>query len=420
MRKIVLVVLISSPAFAHQIQFNESAYLSINSDPATADALKIYCQSNGLTTLGCEDKFAGKGNLAAEAVLKCETIEQAKRIQFAFKTDEKDLMKKAHQVFGNLWHENIIDGHAHAYSAGARETAANSAFNKRLTEINNENSSFKGTTSSTSGTEMKGGFDAGIPNAFTIRFDFGGNNSKTITSPQITKAQIEDLKNAWLDGYNSPFRYDISPDSVTDVHGKVITGAQPANKKSAKEIKVKAEEKKGAENPPQHEDDRTKNIPEIKSTHVGKMAGESSIDVTGIATPAIEDLALQTPLEKCVDEQTKLLTDEMGKKTFDPNASAEDKVEADRAKTLTEHGYCDEQIFSREACAAKKFKEDSVVAVTIQEDRKEAASQALERFATSGDCDASALGQDFCRKQIEKWLVNPDLNIESEIDQNKN
>ncbi|RYZ84424.1 MAG: hypothetical protein EOP04_18025, partial [Proteobacteria bacterium] len=288
MRKLALLALISSPAYSHAIPFNDPAYLSINKDPVKAQAIKQYCTDKKLGLAACTGKFAGSGNLAAESVVRCEAEQLSKRLQLALPFNPAEILERAHKVQGFTIHENDVDDHAHGFTKEARTIGANRAFNERLTEINNENSSFKGTTSGTSGTEMKGGFDVGIPGALVVRFDFGGNNSKTITSPQISKAQIEDLKAAWLSGWNGPFRFGVDPDVVIGKNGKIITGGQPAPHKTEKDVKAKIEEKKGAENPPEHEDDRTKNIPDIESTHVGKMAGESSLDVTGIATPVID------------------------------------------------------------------------------------------------------------------------------------
>ncbi|RZA27076.1 MAG: hypothetical protein EOP10_01505, partial [Proteobacteria bacterium] len=84
MRKLAFLAFMSSKvAFAHQVQFDDLEYLSINNDPAKAQAIRQYCGEKRLGLSSCKDHFAGAGNMAAEAVLKCEIKQQESRIQFS-------------------------------------------------------------------------------------------------------------------------------------------------------------------------------------------------------------------------------------------------------------------------------------------------------------------------------------------------
>ncbi len=414
MKKFALLSLISAPAFAHQTTFDEKAFLQLSgNDPARARAIKVDCQSDSMSFESCAKRFGGAGNLAGEAALKCE-MDRLKDLP-RYGNSNEPAGSRSDLVFGNVWHEDVRNGHSHAYSESRRRAAANEAFDRRLTQINNENASFKGTTSKTSGTEMAGGFVAGIPDAFTVNFNFGGNNSKTITMSSITSSQIEDLKRAYVEGWNDPSRWGSEPDVVLGPDKKIITGPTPSPKKTIEQIKAekkaKTENKKGADNPPKHDDDEdTRDTPEINHHDVGTWAGnDTPRDVNGpmIATPIERDAGYKSPMESCIEDAVDSLIKQIGSGTVDPNSSLDQKENAERFKSVTEFGYCNEALMGHEFCAQKNFKESSTSAVDVQAERNEQFEEAMNDLLSKGKCDAYILGSEICKKAEEKWLVNP-------------
>jgi hypothetical protein len=127
-----------------------------------------------------------------------------------------------------------------------------------------------------------------------------------------------------------------------------------------------------------------------------------------IATPILDDyLAPKSAMDTCIEKESKRLIDEIGSKTIDMNVPSFEQEEKERADKLLESGYCVESVYGREFCASYIFERDSVVAVDIRSDLEHAAASALACYRVTGICNPSLLGQDFCKVEKGKWLINP-------------
>lgn len=429
MRKLIsIAALLSAPALAHQTPFDKPEFLKLTGgDAKAAQELSWYCEGSKLSTGECIKDLQGTGNLKQEAARKCLNDSIAALPVIPIKFNNKEVPgSRAHKAEGVQWHGTYVRSpetgrlHRHQYSEAQKKYAYQAKLTMELVAARQRMDSLLGTQTTSTSVGFETSATTGLSEIITSAIDY-----LTAWTQEATKGlplpdgEVEAAKRLALEAMDDPSRLGMEPEILCYIDERDCTvgsGAKVTNESYDPDYKEAEKNKKdyskGASNPPTPHDEDSHNLPEDKITHPGgdKWAGDDQPKNpnTAIATPVLDtDSAAKTGMEKCVTNESKRLTDEMGRKSFDPNASTGDKVEKSRADSLLKHGYCDVQVMGLEFCRAKKFKEDSVVAVEIQEARKEAAASALATLKTTGQCDAVALGVEFCRKQRDKWKVNP-------------
>ncbi|RYZ83691.1 MAG: hypothetical protein EOP04_19455 [Proteobacteria bacterium] len=187
---------------------------------------------------------------------------------------------------------------------------------------------------------------------------------------------------------------------------------KPAETK-AKETKSETksdDSKKGADNPPKHEEEKTVEV-EIEHHEIGKWTGVDkprNPDDTMIATPMEKSETEKSPLDRCVDDETNLLIRQVGSQTLDPNGSLNQKEIEEVEKSQSLFGYCDVIVMGQEFCRMKKFKEDSVPSGTdLGIEKFEKAAGALDALKMWGQCDKAVLGAKFCKDYEHQWIITP-------------
>ncbi|RZA25435.1 MAG: hypothetical protein EOP10_06860 [Proteobacteria bacterium] len=437
MKKFALLSLISMPAFAHQVPFADKNFLKLtNGDPVAAQSLSWFCETNGEDKKDCVQKLEG-GTFKQEAVLACEQKKATAAFAIKSSNGQKDIPgSRAHEADGADWHKGYErDGagrsHRHLHTTLEREKARNQEIRDHIVTWRQTSDGVSGDLTVSKSVSSSVGVDQGVITQvmnLMLRYD-------TTTATEMSKKTgIPEsvLKEAYEVGkaaYDNPSINGVKPSiicyeeerdcrNVPEGESKSNSSYNPNAEKKKKEEKA-AEDKKAAENPPKHEDDHTHDTnDDIDHRDVGRWAGNDTPRGPNdpmIATPVLDDASQLTPMEKCVEKETKRLIDSVGMTTVDPN-SLEKSVE-DTATSLLKFGYCDVQVFGVAGCIRKRFTQNSVVAVEIQEQRKEAARQALEYFNVSGLCDPNALGREFCDAQKFKWETTPtgskEINFES-------
>ena len=427
MKKLAILTLLATPAFAHQTPFDQPEYLKMSGgDPVAAQELSYFCSAAGKTGADCSDVLSGNGNLKQEAARKCVQQARSTSITFKFSNGFEIPGSKAHKLGGTHWHENYkedSDGlHRHAYTAQDRQRGV-AQYEKRLIEEEvAKNSGFTGSSSKTSGGGVGGGTEFGVsaPVQFTIKLDGNGQKSTTENNPLLSEAQKAYILKEKEKARNDPSLGDVEPSLLCFKSEKFCytkDGSKVLNE-SYEPTKDSEKGKKGADNtPPKHEED-SRDIGDNSSIGQGdggvwadNDTGKSPDDPM-IATNADLDLSAKSPMELCLDKEFRKLDKEVGSKTVDPNAKEAEKAEIATAISLLKSGYCDESVYGRAVCQAHKNKQNSVVAVTILAERKEAFSSAVKALKTTGICDPQALGGQFCRDRQNQWNVTPAEKID--------
>ncbi len=402
-----LGILIPSVSFAGMVRYNEPKYLDLaHNDPVAAKELDRYC-SGSLSEAACIAGLSGAGNLKQEAARKCLRLQDQKVYQFKINSGMNTeapgarLDREGGSVWTKRYHsDNTSNGrsHRHDWSEGAKKTGELFAIRDYVVAYRQTMDSINGDSVTThSVTDSKGmDFGASITKelaAFVIetivntRWDI----ATSVSLAQKTGIPISVINEAWAQGQagrENPGNFGVNPDILyfeDEPYG--LGPGEPMNTEYNPNAKKKEEsnkdDKKSTENPPKHVDTSIKELPEIEHHEVGKWAGNDELkgpDEPMIATPFSKDGSELSPMEKCVTTEYTLLLKQIGSSTIDSNGAKNEAKEAAVADSLLKVGYCDEQILGHEFCLAKKFKEDSVVAVDIQADRKEAAGVGSRLF----------------------------------------
>ncbi|RYZ90907.1 MAG: hypothetical protein EOP04_02390 [Proteobacteria bacterium] len=427
MKKLALLSLISIPAFAHQVPFSDPTFLKLaGGNPEAAFELSYYCGRNGISDADCVKDFSQGGIMKQEATQKCMQSIRATTITYKFKDGGEIPGARATTVSGSkMSHAELLpdeEGILHLHQMSERDRIAGSnAAEKQQTDLEIASViAAKGSSSRTTGGSVGGGGEFGTsstPVHVVVNVNSSGSSSTTINSPLLDQAAKDRIESAKKYGHDHPEAFGIEPSILCRSIEKNCREGMGWGKKNpyydpkakAPEAKSDNKDNKGADNPPKHRDDTSHNLPEVEHISIGKWAGNDTRrgpDDPMIATPVLDDESKLSPMEKCVEKETKRLIDSIGKTTIDPNFLEKESVE-DSASSLLKYGYCDEQVYGKAGCLVKRFTQNSVVAVEIQEERKEAARQALEYFNVSGLCDPNALGRKFCDAQKFKWETTP-------------
>lgn len=135
MKRLAILTLLASPAFAHQTQFNNPAFLRLSKgDPIKAQILSWYCDAKGGSKTDCMSSLAGSGNMAFEAALNCQQRMLNNHIAYSnLPTKNKEIPgARSHKADGVDWHpEYQREGngrlHRHGWANAQRTTAKNEA-----------------------------------------------------------------------------------------------------------------------------------------------------------------------------------------------------------------------------------------------------------------------------------------------------
>lgn len=419
MKRLAILTLIASPALAHEVPYNNPTYLKItNGNAKAAQQIESVCGASGLGPQGCSDRFAGKGNFAQEAAQACH--ERMARTTFKFQINGVDLDipgSRMHKLEGMVWHKEYEKSpetgrmHRHMRSESDENQAVDNYRAELITKAILEKSGFDGSSSKTAGGGVGGGMEFGVTLPIVLTINVTGQTSDS-TTKNAALLNDQDRKKIELKAEEARGNFNkgnVEPSVVCyQDEPKCTDGSTNKSYKKEDKKEEKKEEKKSAENPPKHEEVHH-DIPETKDVNPAgdKMAGESTIDVSGIATSIDPELAPLSALDRCITTEAKRLNDEFGRKSFDPNATDREREEKDHAEKMLKSGYCDESYFGVDYCRKHKFVQDSVVAIDIQEDRKQAAASALAKFEMGLGCDSNDLGIEFCKKAKEKWIITP-------------
>lgn len=425
MMRFALFTLLSTPVFANQIPFEQAKYLKLtDGDPKAAQELAVFCIGKNSTQ--CLSEFRGNESLKIQAARACVQQSQATVLNLKFSSEIEIPGARAHKVGGTVWHEDYRvdeDGeHRHAFSKDNRNYARSEAEDrqrqKEITAVLANRGSVARTVGKDSGGNITFGTGSISPINVQITLGAGGSDSKTTINGLLGQDAKDRIKAAGDAAYKDPASLSsVQPsilcfmsekDCLTTDGSKVpnesYEGVNDDKKEDAKD------ERRGAEGPPKHEEDNIQESPNSISRDSDEMwAGhdtESDPD-TAIATPIVEDLSTLSPMETCLIKETKRLTDSLGRMNLNSDSLDTSETEEDAAKKVLKFGLCNEQVMGKVFCLSKKFQEDSVVAIAIQEERREAAKQALEYYKLTGTCDPNALGRDFCKAEKYKWETTP-------------
>jgi hypothetical protein len=452
MKKLAVLTLFAMPALAHEVPFDDKRFLNLTKgDTKAAQELSWFCETQSTPLGDCAKNLQGDGNLKQEAARKClnESILTLPRLYLSVGSTEVP-GSRAHKAEGTRWHTNYVKSpesgrlHRHAYSDEQREEAYQAKLTMLLIAARNRMDTVNGAStiqtgvhsesgsSVSAGVGIKGAFDA-LVNAAV---DFVNGKSTSLEKGQpLPDKEIELAKKGAEEARLDPSKVGIEPEILCYVDERNCTvgssdktisndsydpnykesnnSKDSSNTKQSEDTKDTSKKAKDSHDDHDHESD----IDQPKDKSNDENSGDS--DTPKKSTPIIDDLTQKTALERCIEKETKLLIDEIGKKTINPDAATDSHTDNQIANSLLQHGYCDEQVMGVEFCRVKRFKENSVVAVTIREERKEAAAQALESFRQTGICDSNALGREFCKKERNKWEVTPkgfnDIKVDGKL-----
>jgi hypothetical protein len=436
MKRLSILTLLSAPfateAFATDIPYSNKGYIDLaGGDTFAAIELDQFCGITGRTLDECRNALGGQGNLRAEAARKCvqQTIMQGLPIGGKLDhTRATDFAGAPH--FDNRKTGGVADSaksHAHFWTDGDREQAYYALRRQLVAEAQARKSGRETTSTADSSSSVKGSAQLGDPmGVVKVGLEGGGGHgsqsSSTTQSTMLTKEELAAIdKEAEKARQNPAIVPGMKPSGVcaasskrcTDPSGRTFTNPNYDAKEAEKEKReeeAKEGKKTSSTTPPKSEDDKVSEIPTvIAPVDQGTWAGgpEKNAPDTAIATPVMDKDALPaTFMEECMVRETRKLENFAGSVTVDHDSTkSEDK--AQRAKEALEKGYCMESFYGREECRKIRFKQDSVVAIDVEQERSDNYNSAMSEYQKTGVCDSNVLGSEFCENATKKWDSTP-------------
>lgn len=442
MKKLAILTIISSPAFAHLVPLNEPEILNITGgDTHRAAQIESICASHGKSIEDCKEMLG---------LTKQATNFQLKAAQYCSKSlipeglpPPKNDNGRADLVNGSYHFDYRKDDkgrlHRHDYSPELIEYAVTQhqanlieASKKVKTELDGQ---YKR-------TESKGFLDS-LTSSITGLF--GGTTTKDTrkglewTSPTLSHEEYKSLmERGEKEARANPGVIGRNPDLVCFKDEKYCIGSKtpvanasyedPKTKKGAdaddnKSGSSESETKTASSNSESKDNsaaksgsESKKNGNDVKHKFVGAYAGEPTpVTKPGemIATSADPQAIGPSILEECITATAMLMQQKEGQMHRDEDAETEESKK-ERAEEILKAGFCDQDYFGLEFC--NKWEQEQAEHKAQNAEREEEArrQEALDNLKW-GVCDERILGFEFCRewkRQLDTTRIPDDTTIE--------
>ncbi len=274
MKKLVFLAILAGPAFAGPLKFSDPQYLELSKgDAVLGQEFKVYCNTTGRTKSDCLSDLSGGGNLMQEAVSKCiRTVGSGLQ---KFHINPEEIAKRGGLANGidykiAVVHKDEWGTHAHLYSKADDDLAVLRYRNLLITDALSTFDASKSVGSKSTEVTMGGsiGVSAGVLAEVGVEFSPSSTSGTTITPAKLPKAQLDAINiEAEKARGNGFLMSGVAPSIFCAVWLKQCDGAKGSkipnpfyDPKAKDDSKFapdnKSNDKKGAENPPKHEEDK--------------------------------------------------------------------------------------------------------------------------------------------------------------------